>query len=146
MKCPSCGSPQISRRRLGKDAGSKIGALLGASIAAANAMRGARLGILLGGCIGPFGAAAGGITGAVLSGICTGSVTSAIGGAFGSVADREFLNDCECEGCGHTFRRTDAFVDATEAADPANSERTDFFGVPVAETSAEQGGGDGTRN
>ncbi len=146
MKCPSCGSPQISRRRLGKDAGSTIGALLGASIAAANAMRGARMGIVLGGCIGPFGAAAGGITGAVISGICTGSVTSTIGGALGSVADREFLDYCECEGCGHTFRRVNASADGNDAPGAAEPERAGFFGAPTVATPEDQGGSDVARS
>lgn len=144
MKCPSCGSPQISRRRLGKDAGSQIGALLGASIAAANAMRGARFGILLGSCVGPIGAAAGGITGAVISGVCTGSAVSAIGGAIGSVADREFLDDCECEACGHTFRREDTFA---STVDPVPAFTGAGFIRPVAPAPAdEQGGSDGSRD
>lgn len=144
MKCPFCGSPQISRRRLGKDAGSQIGALLGASIAAANAMRGARIGFLLGSCVGPIGSAAGGITGAVITGICTGSAVSAIGGAMGSVADREFLDDCECEACDHTFRREDAFAAAVDPM-PAYA-GAGIFRTGAPETSEQQGGGDGSRD
>jgi hypothetical protein len=144
MQCPICGSPQISRRRVGRDAGSKVGALLGASIAAANAMRGARFGFMLGSCIGPVGSAVGGITGAVITGICTGSAVSAIGGALGSVADREVFDDCECDACGQTFRHEDAYA---AVIDP----KPTFVGkgfirpeAPAAPT--EQGGDDAARD
>jgi hypothetical protein len=146
MKCPSCGSPQTSRRRLGKDAGSAIGALLGASIAAASAMRGARIGVLLGGCIGPFGAAAGGISGAVISGICTGSLTSAIGGAIGSIVDRELLDGCECQACGRIFSHAEASSEAHEATGVAERQGTGFFGVTSATSADLHGGSDGARS
>ncbi|ULH10518.1 hypothetical protein MF265_21760 [Serratia marcescens] len=95
MHCPSCGSPDIQLRHVGK----KTGGVIGATAGGLAGLEGASAGALMGSAVPVIGTLAGGLIG-FLSGACAGAVAGAVAG---EKLDGTIFDEYGCTRCEHTF-------------------------------------------
>jgi hypothetical protein len=103
ISCPRCKSIRVKTLDQARSAGTVLGAASGAVSGVASAMGGAEAGAALGAIGGPVGMAVGGLAGALLGGLFGAAAGSVAGNKIGAAIDENWLENYECQHCGHSF-------------------------------------------